>query len=90
MPKGAETAWWVKSGSVAGSVYPGDHTQGGSPQLQRYKAMYEAFGDDEKPVKHLIEVRHTTSSNKNQITGALRASHHEGTLCAAQCWRLCA
>lgn len=40
------------------SVYPGGHAQGGgSPQLEKYKAMYEDFGDSEQPVKHLIQVR---------------------------------
>jgi hypothetical protein len=53
--KSVETAWWVK----AGSVYPGDHAkhaQDGSLALEQYKAMYNDFGNDDKGIKHLIEV----------------------------------
>jgi hypothetical protein len=50
--KSAQTAYWVK----AGSVYPGDHTQGGSLTMQQYKSMYDDFGSEDKAVKHLIEV----------------------------------
>jgi hypothetical protein len=60
----AEAAYWAK----AGSVYPGDHSASGVPQLQHYKSMYQGFAGDGKTIKNpLLEVGRiwhvTTASN---------------------------